>query len=208
MTEPWIPGRRISVVGCSGAGKTTLARRLARQLGYRHVELDALYHQPDWQPLPTERFQQAVAEALEGDDWVVEGNYSSVRPLVLERADTVIWLDLPRASVMRQLVLRTLKRVLGRQVLWNGNRERWSNLYSLNPEHSVIAWAWTRYAIHRQRYAAEMLNARPGLRYLHLASHGAVDALLARTADRPPGTDAQPARARAGDTLESMPPLR
>jgi len=46
------PGRRLSVVGCSGAGKTTLSRQLAQQLGYRHVELDALYHQPDWQRCP------------------------------------------------------------------------------------------------------------------------------------------------------------
>lgn len=123
-------GRRISVVGNSGSGKTTLSRNLARQLGYRHVEMDALYHQPDWQTLPTEQFQQAVADALSGDGWVVEGNYSSARPLVLERADTVIWLDLPRTVVMRQLLLRTLRRLFGRQVLWNGNRERWANLFS------------------------------------------------------------------------------
>ena len=62
------------MVGCSGAGKTTLAGRLAQQLGYRHVELDALYHQPNWQQLPTEQFKQVVSEALQGDDWVVEGS--------------------------------------------------------------------------------------------------------------------------------------
>lgn len=77
------------MVGCSGAGKTTLARRLAQQLGYRHVELDALYHQPNWQPLPAEQFKQAVSAALQSDNWVVEGSYSAVRPHVLERAD--IW---------------------------------------------------------------------------------------------------------------------
>ena len=102
-TGPIAPGRRISVVGCSGAGKTTLSRRLARHLGYRHVELDALYHQPDWQPLPDEEFQRATHEALQGDGWVVEGNYSLVRPQVRERSDMVIWLDLPRREVMRQV---------------------------------------------------------------------------------------------------------
>jgi adenylate kinase family enzyme len=66
------PGRRISVVGCSGAGKTTLARQLAGRLGYRTVELDALFDQPDWQPLPDDQFKQVVAEALQGDGWVVE----------------------------------------------------------------------------------------------------------------------------------------
>ncbi len=67
-------GRRISVVGYSGAGKTMLSRRLAQQLGYRHIELDALFHQPGWQPLPTEQFQQATRDALQGDGWVAEGN--------------------------------------------------------------------------------------------------------------------------------------
>jgi len=108
------PGRRISVVGCSGAGKTTLSRRLAAQLGYRHIELDALYHQPDWQTVPTEQFQAQVAEAIRGDGWVVEGNYSAARPLVLEHADMVIWLDVPRPTVMRQVLWRTLRRLFSR----------------------------------------------------------------------------------------------
>ncbi|GEM_PF-150708 len=160
---PTFPGRCISVVGCPGSGKTTLSRRLARRLGYRHVELDALYHQPGWRPLPTDRFRAAVANALESDGWVVEGNYSVVRPLILERSDTVIWLDLPRHQAMGQLLWRTLVRTLGRQVLWNGNREPWSNLYSLAPERSILAWAWTRHGEYRRRYGEEMKAAPPGV---------------------------------------------
>lgn len=174
------PGRRISVVGCSGAGKTTLSRRLAQQLGYRHIELDALYHQPGWQPLASEEFQQSVAEATRGDGWVVEGNYSAVRPQILEQADLVIWLDLPRASVMGQLIPRTLKRIALRQPLWNGNRERWSNLFSLRPEQSILMWAWTRYAIYRQRYDEEMRSAPAHRRYLRLDSRQAIEDFLAR----------------------------
>lgn len=172
-------GRRISVVGCSGAGKTTLARRLAQQLGYRHVELDALYHQPNWQPLPKEQFQQMTGEALQGDNWIAEGNYSAVRPQVLERSDMVIWLDLPRAAVMRQLVPRTLKRLALRQTLWNGNRERWGNLFKLTPEHSILAWAWTRHAVYRQRYGEEMRTTPPSRRYVRLDSRRAVAHFLA-----------------------------
>lgn len=173
------PGRRISVVGCSGAGKTTLSRRLARQLGYRHIELDALYHQPGWQPLSTEQFQQGVAEVTQGDGWVVEGNYSAVRPQILAQADMVIWLDLPRASVMTQLMARTLKRVVLCQQLWNGNRERWTNLFSLKPERSILMWAWTRHATYRQCYSDEMRNAPVQRRYLRLDSRRAIDDFLA-----------------------------
>ncbi|TRX75224.1 P-loop NTPase family protein [Pseudomonas mangiferae] len=173
-------GRRISVVGCSGAGKTTLSRQLARHLGCRHVELDALFHQPGWQPLEPERFRAAVAQALAGEDWVVEGNYSVVRPQILERADTVIWLDLSKSRVMGQLLRRTLRRLLGRQVLWNGNRERWGNLFSLDPQFSILAWAWTRHGDYRQRYGSEMREAPPGTRYIRLASRRAVDDFLMR----------------------------
>ncbi|GLX12237.1 hypothetical protein Pstr01_04760 [Pseudomonas straminea] len=174
-----VPGRRISVVGCSGAGKSTLSRQLARQLGYRHIELDALFHQPNWQPLPTEQFQQATREALHGDGWIAEGNYSAVRPLVRERSDMVIWLDLPRHKVMRQVIWRTLRRLTTREVLWNGNRERWSNLFKLDPRQSILAWVWTRHAVYRQRYSEEMRNVSPSCTYLRLDSRQAVENFLA-----------------------------
>ncbi|MCQ4296131.1 adenylate kinase [Pseudomonas stutzeri] len=156
-----------------------LSRRLAQQLGYRHIELDSLFHQPDWQPLPTEQFQQATRDALQGDSWVAEGNYSAVRPLIRERSDMVIWLDLPRHKVMRQVIWRTLRRLACREELWNGNRERWRNLFKLNPRQSILAWSWTRHPVYRQRYSEEMRNAPPSCRYLRLDSRQAVDAFLA-----------------------------
>ncbi len=178
------PGRRISVVGCSGAGKSTLSRRLAQRLGYRHVELDALFHQPNWQPLPTEQFQQATRDALHGDGWIAEGNYSAVRPLVRERSDMVIWLDLPRHKVMRQVIWRTLRRLATHEELWNGNRERWGNLFKLNPRQSILAWTWTRHAVYRQRYSEEMRNTPPSCTYLRLDSRQAVEDFLANLPPR------------------------
>lgn len=166
------------MVGCSGAGKTTLARRLAQHLGYRHVELDALYHQPNWQPLPTEQFKQTVTDALRGDGWVVEGSYSAVRPHILERSDMVIWLDLPKSVVMRQVLWRTLRRLLNNEELWNGNRERWGNLIKLNPRQSILLWTWQRHAVYRQRYGDEMRLSSPQRPHLRLTSHQAIERFL------------------------------
>ena len=166
------------MVGCSGSGKTTLARRLAQQLGYRHVELDALYHQPNWQPLPTEQFKQTVSKALQGDNWIVEGSYSAVRPLVLEHSDMVVWLDLPKATVMRQVLWRTLRRLARNEELWNGNRERWGNLFKLTPEKSILVWSWTRHAVYRQRYGDEMRNTIPSRPYIRLDSRQAVEQFI------------------------------
>jgi len=73
---------------------------------------------------------------------------------VWERADTVIWLDLDRPIVMRRVVGRTVRRVLRREELWNGNREPVGNLFALNPEESIIRWAWTKHGPTRTKYAA------------------------------------------------------
>jgi adenylate kinase family enzyme len=83
--------RRIAVVGTSGSGKTWLGREIARRLVVPFVELDSIYHQPGWQPLPAEEFRRRVADIVAGAGWVIDGNYSAVRDVVWTRADTVIW---------------------------------------------------------------------------------------------------------------------
>ena len=118
------PVQRVSVVGNSGSGKTTLGAALGRAMGVPHLELDSVFHQPDWEPLDRDEFRRRVGEFVAADRWVVDGNYSSVRDLIWARADTVVWLDLPRHRVMRQILWRTIRRVALRKELWNGNRER------------------------------------------------------------------------------------
>jgi adenylate kinase family enzyme len=163
--------RRVSVVGTSGSGKSTLARELAEILGVPHLELDAVHHQPGWAPLPTDEFRRIVAARAAAGGWVIDGNYGRVRDLVWARADTVVWLDLPKRTVMRQVVWRTLRRVALRRELWNGNRERWRNFLTWNPEQSVISWAWHKHAPDHAKYAAAAADpASAHLRFIRLAS--------------------------------------
>jgi adenylate kinase family enzyme len=170
---------RVSVIGNSGSGKTTVASSLAARLGIRHIELDAVFHQPGWSRLPVPEFRHRVAEAVTHDAWVMDGNYSVVLDLVWGRADTVVWLDLPRRVLMRRLVIRTLSRLVRRTELWNGNRERWRDLASLDPDRSLLAWAWTQHAPYRRRYEEAMAN--PALAHLHFArlrTAGEIEAFL------------------------------
>ena len=82
---------RVAVVGTSGSGKTTLAGALAKALGARHVDLDAINWQPGWRDLnkdDPDEFVRRVSAAIAADAWVSCGNYGKVRPRVLARATT------------------------------------------------------------------------------------------------------------------------
>ena len=175
--------QRVSLVGVSGAGKTTVGRKLAASLGVAFVELDAIFHQPDWAELPRDAFRERVGAALAAPGWVVDGNYSAVRDLVWDRADTVVWLDLPRRLVMRRVIQRTLRRAITREALWNGNREPLTNFYRLDPEQNIIRWTWVKYASYVERYEAAMDDpAYDRLRFVRLRTPHEIDGFLAASA--------------------------
>jgi adenylate kinase family enzyme len=141
--------RRVAVIGASSTGKTTLSRELARRLRVPHVELDALHHDPGWQEAPAEVMQARVDVALAAapDGWVVDGNYhGKLGTSVLERADTVVFLDLPRRVALRRVLWRTLSRAATRTELWNGNHETFRNAFSRD---SIVWWVIRQHGSYR-----------------------------------------------------------
>ena len=172
--------RRVSIVGVPGSGKSTIGRRLATSLDVPFIELDAIVHQPGWRELPQDEFRARVSAVIASERWVVEGNYPAVQDLVWQRADSVVWLDLPRPVVIRRLVARTLRRTLTRERLWNDNREPLSNLYRLDPERNIIRWAWVKHGEYIARYEAAMRDpANDHLHFRRLTSPSEVDQFLA-----------------------------
>jgi adenylate kinase family enzyme len=144
--------QRVSVIGNPGSGKTTLGRQLGQALGVPFVELDAIFHQPGWTELPREEFRERVSRVVAGDGWVIDGNYSVVRDLVWERADTVVWLTLPRWRVTARVLRRTVGRGVRRVELWNGNREQLRNLFSRDPMQSIVLYSFRYYHEGLRRY--------------------------------------------------------
>ena len=69
-------GQRISVVGSTGTGKTTVAREISIRLTLPHIELDALYWGNNWTGVPDDVFRTRVTDAIRAERWVVDGNYS------------------------------------------------------------------------------------------------------------------------------------
>lgn len=173
--ERFIP-RRINVVGTSASGKSTLAATLAALLVVPHVELDALHWEPNWTEASDEVLRQRVRGAIAGDGWVVDGNYAAVRDLVWERAQAVVWLDLPLRTILWRYLRRTVRRVAGREELWGGSRER-LRMHLLSRD-SLLWWILTTYRRRRAEYP-RLLAARPDLVALRLRSTRAADRWLA-----------------------------
>jgi adenylate kinase family enzyme len=141
VNRPVPVGPRVVVYGPSGSGKSTVAARLSRRLGLPWIELDAIFHaRPKWEDLTTEQFRAQVSDLLDGhpDGWVIDGNYGMVRDLILPRADTVILLELPFATVYRRLAIRTVDRTLRGTELWNGNRETFRQTFMTRD--SMFIW--------------------------------------------------------------------
>jgi hypothetical protein len=151
-----IMGRRILIKGTSGAGKTTLAARVAACLGVPHIELDALQHGPNWRQASEAELRAAVAAALDPEGaWVADGNYDSkLGRLAIERAELVVWLDLPLGIALWRLAKRTSRRIALRETLWNGNRESLRD--ALGGWDALFPWAVRSHFRHRRDWPAQL----------------------------------------------------
>lgn len=173
----------MSIQGISGSGKTTLGAALAERLGVPHLETDALVHGPDWAETPDDELRAALEEFMRADGWVIDSDYRrKLGTFVLERADTVVWLDLPLHVCLRRLWGRTIPRIRGRQELWNGNLESWRAAF----------WGWDSlfvYAVRKhgsQRRTLPEMLARPELAHLKVVRLRSPDAVKKWLATIPP----------------------
>lgn len=149
------------MIGNSGSGKSTLARILSERLNIPHIELDALNWRPNWKSLSIDepaRWERVVSEAIAGDRWITDGNYSAALPQILPRATDVIWLDYTRAVIMTRVLRRSFLRAMTGEELWpgTGNREdfrRW-----LRKDHP-IRWTWDTYRSRNERREARFAGS-------------------------------------------------
>jgi adenylate kinase family enzyme len=156
----------VTVNGTSGAGKSTLARRVGELLDLPYTEVDSLFHGPGWTPNPD--FVEAVDAITSGPRWICEYQYDAARPMLRQRADLVVWLDLPTHMAMWRVTRRTVARRLRRQELWNGNREGPLRDVLTHPDH-VVRYAWSTRHDAEER-ARGLLASLPRLPVVHLRS--------------------------------------
>jgi adenylate kinase family enzyme len=167
--------RRVAVISsASGNGKTTLGRKLAAGLGVPFVELDSLVHGPNWVETPDDELRVLVEPIVAGEGWVIDGVYrGKLGTLVLDAADTIVWLDLPLRVWLPRLLRRTIRRVVRREELWNGNRETFRDAFW--GREALVPFALHQHFRRRRIYPAELA----GLPVVRLRSTHEVDRFMA-----------------------------
>lgn len=98
--------KRVLIIGNSGGGKSTLARRLGAKLGLPVIHLDVLFWKPGWVESDDAEFRHSVAEALRAPTWIIDGNFGSTWDLRMPLADTIVWIDQPRLVCLARAILR------------------------------------------------------------------------------------------------------
>ena len=127
--------KKVLVIGSSGAGKSTFSRRLGEITGLPVVHLDALFWNPNWVETPKDEWRAKVENALRGDCWIIDGNYSGTMDIRLPVADTIIFLDIPRTVC----VYRILKRGV---VYRNKTRPDMAKRCNEKIDWEFVKWTW------------------------------------------------------------------
>ena len=107
VPEP--PMRRVLVIGSPGAGKTTLAARLAARFSLPLHYLDLHHWMPGWQYRDAAEARERMRALAATPAWVMDGNFAETFDLRMPPADSLIWLDYPRATCIRRILTRTIK---------------------------------------------------------------------------------------------------
>lgn len=158
---------KITIIGTSCSGKTTLANRLSQKLIIPHIELDQLHWQENWTINPD--FINEVETATSKPAWVIDGNYTKVRQQIWNNADTIIWLNYSFPLVFFRALKRSYKRVVSKEKLFGGNIETWQ--ITLLSKDSILWWVIKTFKRRKREYSIIMKSDDyPNLRKVEIKS--------------------------------------
>ena len=120
--------------------------------------MDHLFWKPNWEETSDNEFFLKLSNAVSGDSWVLDGNYSRTNSIKWERADTVVWIDFGFIRTFSQLLKRTIMRATTRKELWSGTGNKETFYKSFMSKDSILVWFFKSYRKNRSRYSALMTS--------------------------------------------------
>lgn len=157
------------IVGVGGAGKSWLAKRLGDATGLPVTHLDREYWLPGWREIPKPEWLARMAELVAGERWILDGNYGGTMELRMARADTIVFLDVPRWRALAGVTLRRIRD--NRTDIAPGCPEQ------LNLE--FVRWIWNFYHRGRPQILERLERYRAGRAVHRLRSRDDVRRFLA-----------------------------
>lgn len=123
---------KIHIIGCSGSGKTYLAKALSEKYNIPHFDLDDIQWDNTAEgygvKMPIEKRTELLNNILENEDWIIEGVYYAWVGKCFEDADKIYALDLPKRIYTYRIIKRAIKRKLGFE---RGKKETFKSVYNL-----------------------------------------------------------------------------
>lgn len=101
--------QRVMIIGCCGAGKSTLSKKLSELTGLETIHLDQHYWKPNWVETNAEEWNTIVQKLAARPSWIIDGNYGGTMDLRIEKADTIIYLDYSTVKCLWRITKRIVK---------------------------------------------------------------------------------------------------
>ena len=145
---------KINIVGISGSGKSTFAKKIADKLHHPYIELDSIYWRSDWKHNPN--FLTDLNSSLSANSsYVLDGNYASSDHLKWKDIDLVIWLDYSFHLSFYRCLTRTIKRLITKECLWGSDKE---TIYNTLGKNSILYFMVTHYYKNKKKFENDMVN--------------------------------------------------
>ena len=162
---------RIMIIGCGGAGKSTLARALGEKTGLPVVHLDQIWWAPgNWKHMEREEFDRLLAMEMDKPRWILDGNFNRTIEMRLAACDTVIYLDFSRFACLRSWIGRVIKN-------WGHARADMAQGCNEWFDPEMARWIWNFNNVNRKRYYL-LLSGLEGKRIVILKNRREVKQFL------------------------------
>jgi len=143
--------KKIVIIGVSGCGKTTLGKKLSKDLGIKLYDLDEFYWLENWVKRDKQEFVKLIKQAANEDSWIICGNASKYRHYFWPQADLIIWLDLPLYTLIYRGIKRGIKQYFTKEKICNGNTQNLKQLCYL-----VFYWILKSYPKRKKDYQKQI----------------------------------------------------